>query len=207
MRWFHHDPEDGITFHDTAEQAKAAGERAMDDWRDHAGDGWPENITDVCWGAIHAHATEVSRLEIPEGIDVNDDGMGSDGVDYSEITNSEWDYIVNYKLVDEPPAFMLVSGGKLEPESQKKVQDLLASKGVHNVMVMEVETTFNQGDMDSAVDEEAKRIAALLCKDCASGRARSISTLLGGTPRWMHMTGPASGRECEVAVMWGEARG
>ena len=46
-------------------------------------------------------------------------------------------------------------------------------------------------------------VAKLFCKDCGSGRALSLSTMAGGTPRWFHLTGPASGRECAAAVMWG----
>lgn len=54
---------------------------------------------------------------------------------------------------------------------------------------------------------ERLRVAGLVCKDCGSGRPLSISTLSGGVPRWFHLTGPASGRECQAAVVWGPAIG
>lgn len=57
------------------------------------------------------------------------------------------------------------------------------------------------------IKTERERIAKLMCKDCAGGRARVISTLGGRDPFWHHPTGAASGRDCAAAVVWGEAKG
>jgi hypothetical protein len=205
MQWFSYDPEDGLETHDTPEQAKAAAEKSLDEYRDNAaGDGWYENVEMICWGAVHGQVVETKRVEIPDGVTVDDMGQGDDGEDYSLVHNSGFDCYLDYGMSDEPPPLMLVSGGgKITDDSRRAIEKFLKNKGLDNVMVMEVETTFNQADMDSAVDEERQRIAKLFCKDCASGRERIVSTLLGGTPHWFHPTGPASGRNCEAAALWG----
>ena len=48
--WFSYDHEDGVAFHDTAEQARAAAERAFGFDQDEAPDGWHEEVATICWG-------------------------------------------------------------------------------------------------------------------------------------------------------------
>ncbi len=79
-------------------------------------------------------------------------------------------------------------------------------KCFENIEIDDVQAHILARTAAQALANERLRVAALFCKDCASGRALSISTLSGGTPRWFHLTGPASGRECAAAVAWGEPR-
>ncbi|ELY5855625.1 hypothetical protein ACVF21_003770 [Cronobacter sakazakii] len=51
-RFFMFDPENGFETYKTAEEAKAAAEEAIDYYRGDAGDGWPDEVEQVCWGEI-----------------------------------------------------------------------------------------------------------------------------------------------------------
>ena len=80
--WFSYDHEDGVSFHDTPEQAKAAAERAFGFDQDEAPDGWHEEVATICWGEVRGRVAETSRRPTtPE-----------DGIDCAEF--------VEYSLVD-----------------------------------------------------------------------------------------------------------
>ncbi|WP_158686374.1 hypothetical protein [Cronobacter sakazakii] len=51
-RFFMFDPENGFETYKTAEEAKAAAEEAIDYYRGDAGDGWHDEVEQVCWGEI-----------------------------------------------------------------------------------------------------------------------------------------------------------
>jgi hypothetical protein len=59
--FFSYDHEDGIEFHETAEEAKARAEKALDMDRDFAEDGWDDNVTDICWGEVKGRVVETMR--------------------------------------------------------------------------------------------------------------------------------------------------
>ena len=59
--FFSYDHEDGIEFHETAEEAKARAEKALDMDRDVAEDGWDDNVTDICWGEVKGRVVETMR--------------------------------------------------------------------------------------------------------------------------------------------------
>lgn len=51
-KFFMFDPDNGFETYKTAEEAKAAAEEAIDYYRGDAGDGWPDEVSQVCWGEI-----------------------------------------------------------------------------------------------------------------------------------------------------------
>jgi hypothetical protein len=68
MKYFSYSPDDGFHAHETAEQAKAAAESALQLYRDEAdGDGWDESVTEVCWGEVLQRAKETDRREVEDG--------------------------------------------------------------------------------------------------------------------------------------------
>jgi hypothetical protein len=73
--FFSYDHEDGIEFHDTAEQAKARAEAALDGDRDYADDGWNEEVIWICWGEVKQRVCETSRrkVEPEEGKDYEEE--------------------------------------------------------------------------------------------------------------------------------------
>ena len=73
--FFSYDHEDGIEFHDTAEQAKARAESALDGDRDYADDGWTEEVIWICWGEVKQRVCETSRrkVEPEEGKDYEEE--------------------------------------------------------------------------------------------------------------------------------------
>lgn len=60
-RFFSFDPEGDFELHDTAEQAQAAAQSSLDQYRDEAPDGWNENVDRVCWGEIREQVVETMR--------------------------------------------------------------------------------------------------------------------------------------------------
>jgi hypothetical protein len=62
--YYSYDPEDGIEFHDTAEQAKSRAEKALEDAEFHAADSdwsWNENEAEISWGEVRGKVTVTDR--------------------------------------------------------------------------------------------------------------------------------------------------
>jgi hypothetical protein len=79
--YYSYDFEDGIEFHDTAEEAKQRAESALDASRDHACEsGWSDEEWQISWGKVSERAVETKRETPPEG--------------------SEFEYISDYELKD-----------------------------------------------------------------------------------------------------------
>ena len=57
--FFMFDPDNGFETYETAEEAKAAADEAIDYYRGEAGDGWPEEVSQVCWGEIKQETQQV----------------------------------------------------------------------------------------------------------------------------------------------------
>lgn len=57
-KFFMYDPENGFETYKTAEEAKAAANEAIDYYRGDAGDGWPDEVSQVCWGEIKEEAQQ-----------------------------------------------------------------------------------------------------------------------------------------------------
>ena len=57
-KFFTFDPDNGFETYKTAEEAKAAAEEAIDYYSGDAGDGWPEEVDQVCWGEIKQHTQQ-----------------------------------------------------------------------------------------------------------------------------------------------------
>lgn len=58
-KFFMFDPDNGFETHQFAEQAQRAAEEAIDYYRGEAGDGWPEEVSQVCWGEIKQDTQQV----------------------------------------------------------------------------------------------------------------------------------------------------
>lgn len=82
--FFSYDHEDGIEFHETAEEAKARAEKALDMDRDEAAEGWSEEVTQICWGEVRGRVVETERRPVtPED-------------------NLDCDEVVDYAMQDTP---------------------------------------------------------------------------------------------------------
>ncbi len=74
--FYSYDPESGIEFHATAEEAKARAEKALDDANFHAADSdwsWNENEDEISWGQVRGKVqyndrplTEEEKKQNPE---------------------------------------------------------------------------------------------------------------------------------------------
>ena len=62
MKYFVFTGED-FELHPTAEAAKAAATDCIEGWRDNAADGWPDEVSRVCWGKVVEAAVEGNRVE------------------------------------------------------------------------------------------------------------------------------------------------
>jgi hypothetical protein len=66
--FFSYDYLDGITFHETADEAKWHAQMYLDNSQDVAMDsGWDENVTDICWGEVKGRVQETSRRPSKSG--------------------------------------------------------------------------------------------------------------------------------------------
>jgi len=82
-RFFSYDPNDRIRFHDTAEEAKAEAESALDAYRDEAPEGWDENTDEVCWGEVKEQVQETMRRPYDPERDHDIDGDCTEVIDYA----------------------------------------------------------------------------------------------------------------------------
>lgn len=96
--WYSYDPDDGFQHWGSAAEAQRAAEEALEYARDDAGDGWSE-VRAICWGrlVVSEQVVETYRLEVPPGVTLDEDGLGSDGIDYSSIPEN-CDALVDYAL-------------------------------------------------------------------------------------------------------------
>ncbi len=102
--YFSYDHEDGIGFHETAEEAKARALKSFGYDEDAAPDGWNEEVENICWGEVRQKVTETARRKA-------DPGAG-------------YDEHVEYALLDTANAEM--SGGETV-----RSDDLLGEPMVH----------------------------------------------------------------------------
>lgn len=63
-RFFSYDDDLRFEEHDTADAASKCAEGRLDYDRDNAHEGWPEEVTDTCWGVVLARVTETSRAPV-----------------------------------------------------------------------------------------------------------------------------------------------
>lgn len=66
-RFFVYDPECGFETYATAKEAEEAAEGILEAYRDDAGDGWDECVTNLCWGEIREQAVQTDCNPAPEG--------------------------------------------------------------------------------------------------------------------------------------------
>ena len=65
--FFFYDPQLGFEVHDTLEEAASAAQEAIDYHRDNAGDGWSEDVTQVCYGEVRGHTVMCDKRPATEG--------------------------------------------------------------------------------------------------------------------------------------------
>jgi hypothetical protein len=91
--FYSYDPEDGIAFHATAEEAKARAEKALDDANFHAADSdwsWNENEDEISWGEVRGKVTVTDRpLDAEEK---------AENPEWESIRSLSLDDVVNTKL-------------------------------------------------------------------------------------------------------------
>lgn len=75
-RYFSYDPDGGFELHDTAELAQAEADEAIDYYRQHADEGWSENVSQVCWGELKQLAAKLYERPV-EDRDVVSQGIDS----------------------------------------------------------------------------------------------------------------------------------
>lgn len=114
-KYFSNDPcGAGLEFHETAEAARAAAQEALDGERDHADEGWSEEVNDICWGEIVQCAVETSRRPFDPDKDAPtcpgtfdefvDYGLEYTGTGPREVTAPEAAGILNRALAADPSA-------------------------------------------------------------------------------------------------------
>lgn len=95
-RFFSYDPDNGFELHDTAEEAKSECEKAFGYCQDEAaGDGWPENVGQVCWGEIKESATLTKEMDRPPKEELCEDGYDAEGNNWR---NGDFDKIQHWEI-------------------------------------------------------------------------------------------------------------
>lgn len=64
--YFAFDNDGGFTNHDTAESARNEAQSAIDYFRGDACDGWPDDVSSVCWGVIMQQSTKTDERPVDE---------------------------------------------------------------------------------------------------------------------------------------------
>ncbi len=88
--YYSYDPEDGIEFHDTAEEAKARAEKALEDAEFRAADSdwhWSDNEDEISWGEVRGKVSLNDREMTPE--------EKAENPEWSSIRNPTLDDVVN----------------------------------------------------------------------------------------------------------------
>lgn len=65
--YFAFDNDGGFTNHDTAESARSEAQSAIEYFRGDACDGWPDEVSSVCWGVIMQQSTKAGERPVEEG--------------------------------------------------------------------------------------------------------------------------------------------
>lgn len=85
--YYSYDPESGIEFHATAEEAKARAQRALDAAEFHAADSdwsWTENEGEISWGEVRGKVSVDDRPPTAE----------------EKADNPEWEFVRRLSLDD-----------------------------------------------------------------------------------------------------------
>ena len=68
--FFSYDPEDGISFHATEDEARSEAEGALEAERDNAADsdlGWNEQVSEICWGVVLGDVVQTKCEQVEDG--------------------------------------------------------------------------------------------------------------------------------------------
>lgn len=89
--YFSYDPDDGIRFHETAEEAKARVSDSLERAEFNAADSdwhWQDNEHEICWGIVCGRVSVTDRDLTPE----------------EKEENPDWSFIRKVELEDLPAA-------------------------------------------------------------------------------------------------------
>lgn len=81
-----------VELHETVKDARETCEAAIDRHRDHAVDGWDENVSLICWGVVVECAAEGARVHHLDGCDKD---VCTEGC---PVAGHPWDYLTDYQL-------------------------------------------------------------------------------------------------------------
>lgn len=90
--FYSYDENEGFRRHATLDEAEAAAKSALEFYKDNAADGWPEETTEVCYGAVLGVVVETARKG--RCLDVECDGECEGDVHHS----NDYDEWVEYAL-------------------------------------------------------------------------------------------------------------
>ena len=147
MKFFSYDSEDGFDFHETRDGAIDTANANIDCHREHADDGWCEDVEYVCWGIVCETATE----------------------ERGEVIDDYGDYSAEYHLTDKgcgDVSTLAQRIAELEGERDRLTLRLSASiKERRKLNSIVCENCHNQGYIHGADDcnvcENGSRFAAL----------------------------------------------
>lgn len=96
-RFFHYDLDEGITFHETEDEARKAASSTLETYRDIAGDdGWPDETNSLCFGKVLECVEQTNYIPRPPESEINEDGDDEDGNHWRE---DHWTHIADYGFV------------------------------------------------------------------------------------------------------------
>ncbi len=72
MRYFVNDPEDGVEFFDTEQEARDHAEHVLQQYRDLSVDGWDECVTWICWGEVKERVVQTICRPAEQGSGVDE---------------------------------------------------------------------------------------------------------------------------------------
>ena len=92
--WFSYDPGDGFETHDTETAARERAEKALQYYKDEAaGDGWDEEVEQICWGKCAQKVELLWRKDRPPKDQLDESNCDKDGLAWGE-----WDEMRDYGL-------------------------------------------------------------------------------------------------------------
>lgn len=152
MTWFSWDTEDGgIAFHETEAAAKAAAEASLAAERDLAGEGWSENVEDICWGKVLGRVVETDRR--PAGPEAG------------------YDETVDYALRDVEPVVYVV---------EQKPRTAAESEIARQIIEEEAMTVAVEWNRRHPVGTPVRYWTGMRKGDGVASRTRYVASVMGG---------------------------
>lgn len=140
--WFSYSSLESFESHATAEEARAKAQESLDYCRDEAGDGWPEEVTSICWGRVYGEVQETERRK---------------RTDEDVMVAATCEGIVEYALLGDPALAHLALAA---PQDDESPGDMIAAQADGTITLDDGITTHSYRRACAFFAAEVARLAA-----------------------------------------------